>query len=342
MRIAVIGAGALGGTFATLLAGAGHDVTVTARGSGLAIIRAEGIRLSGGFGDAHERSRALERLVDSPELTIVCTKAQDAASAISENATVIDGSPVIVVQNGLDGVSMAKRLLPRSDCFGALSIIAANYTAPGLVTVTTAAPTYLGRGDGAIDASTSRWQAVLGEAVPTIAIGNFVGSQWTKLVVNMLNALPAITGLGVQAVVDHAGLRRVMTASMREAVRVGIARGVRFGSLQALGNRRLRAFSRLPLWAGQMLPWMMRVRMGNVPNLGSTLQSLRRGQLTEIDYLNGAIVREAGIAKVAAPVNALLTALVHEVEASGTPLAPAEMVARFDALTRTPIRRTVT
>ncbi len=334
MRIAVIGAGALGGTFATLLAGAGHDVTVTARGGGLAAIRADGIHLSGGFGDAHARPRAMERLVETPELTLVCTKAQDAESAIADNAAVIDGSAVIVVQNGLDGVRTAARLLPRSDCFGALSIIAANYTEPGHVTVTTAAPTYLGRGDGPADAATRRWQAVLAGAVPTITIDNFVGAQWTKLVVNMLNALPAITGMSVQAVVDHAGLRRVMTASMREAVRVALVRGVHFGSLQALGHGRLRAFSWLPLWAGQLLPLMMRVRMGNVPNLGSTLQSLRRGQPTEIDFLNGAIVREAGVARMPAPVNALLTTLVHEVEASGTPLSPADVITRFAALPR--------
>ena len=334
MRIAVIGAGALGGTFATLLAHAGHDVTVTARGAGLAAIRADGIRLSGGFGDALARPHALERLAEKPELTLVCTKAQDAAAAISDNAAFIDGSPVIVVQNGLDGVSTARRLLPHSDCFGALVIIAANYTAPGQVTVTTAAPTYLGRGDGAVDAATRAWQAVLAQAVPVTAIDNFVGAQWTKLIVNMLNALPAVTGTSVQAVVDHGGLRRVMTASMREAVRVGMKRGVRFGALQALDDRRLRTFSALPLWLGQLLPLRMRARMGNVPNLGSTQQSLRRGQRTEVDYLNGAVVREAGVAGVAAPVNALLTALVHEVEDRGAPLPASDVIARFDALPR--------
>lgn len=334
MRIAVIGAGAMGGTFATLLVRAGHDVTLTARGSGLAAIRADGIRLSGGYGDAHARPQALERLVDTPELTLVCTKAQDAAGAIAENASVIDGSAVIVIQNGLDGVRTATELLPHSECFGALSIIAANYTEPGRVQVTTTAATYIGRGDGPADAEVLRWQAVLNTAVPTIAIDNFVGAQWTKLVVNMLNALPAITGMSVQAVVDHAGMRRVMTASMREVVRVGVAHGVHFGSLQALGHRRLAAFSRLPLWAGQLLPLFMRVRMGNVPNLGSTQQSLKRGQPTEVDFLNGAVVREAGLAGTTAPVNALLTAIVHEVEADGTTRTPADVVARFAGILR--------
>lgn len=331
MRIAVIGAGALGGTFAALLTRAGHEVTVTARGQSLEAIRAGGIRLTGGFGDAHVHPAALERLTDTPELTLVCTKAQDAEAAIRANAEVIDGSPVIVVQNGLDGVATAERLLPHSKCFGALSIIAANYTEPGSVRVTTAADTYIGRGDGPVDDETKTWQAVLTTAVPTIAIGNFVGAQWTKLVVNMLNALPAITGMSVQDVVDHPGLRRVMTASMREAVKVGMARGVHFGSIQGLDDRRLRAFSRLPLWAGQLLPLRMRRRMGDVPNQGSTLQSIRRGQQTEIDHLNGVVVREARQAGIHAPVNSLLTALVHEREKTGTFLAPAEVIVRFQA-----------
>jgi 2-dehydropantoate 2-reductase len=325
MRIGIIGAGALGGTFAALLARAGHEVEVTARGVGLAAIQARGIRLTGGFGDVEARVTAGERLTTVPELVLVCTKAQDAAAAIESNAAVIDGVPVVVVQNGLDGVDTAARLLPRSSCMGLLSIIAANYTEPGVVRVTTTAASYLGRGDGPADAESTRIAALLSEAVPVIAIGGFRGAQWTKLVVNMLNAVPAIVGRSVQDVVDDRRLRRVVTASMREAVRVGIARGIRFGSLQALGDRRLRLFARLPLGLGQVLPWLMRVRMGGVPNLGSTQQSLRRGQPTEIDFLNGVVVREASAAGLTAPVNAALTDLVHEVEATGANL-PADRV----------------
>ena len=329
MRIAVIGAGALGGTFATLLSLAGHDVTVTARGAGLAAIRERGIRLEGGFGRAAAHPAAVERLVETPQLALICTKAQDAEAAIGDNAAMLDGAVVIVIQNGLDGVDTARRLLPSSDCFGALSIIAANYTEPGLVTVTTAAPTYLGRGAGPADDDTRRWESVLAAAAPTLAIDNFVGAQWTKLVVNMLNALPAITGLSVQAVVADRGLRLLMTLSMRETVRVGMRRGIRFGSLQALGDGRLRIFSLLPAWAGQVLPRMMGARMGSVPNLGSTLQSITRGQRTEVDYLNGAVVREAVVAGVRAPVNNRLTALVHEVEERGSFFTPAEVLERF-------------
>jgi 2-dehydropantoate 2-reductase len=72
--------------------------------------------------------------------------------------------------------------------------------------------------------------------------------------------------------------------------------------------------------------------MGNVPNLGSTQQSLRRGQLTEIDFLNGAVVREAQRLGREAPVNALITGLVHEVELSGVSLSPDDVIRRFGRL----------
>jgi 2-dehydropantoate 2-reductase len=318
MRIGIIGAGALGGMFAALFARAGHDVEVTARGEGLAAIRAHGIRLSGGYGEVHAHVAAGERLTARPELVLVCTKAQDAEAAITANRELIDGATVVIVQNGLGGVDVAEALLPASTCFGVLSIIAANYTEPGVVRVTTRATCYLGRGDGPPDAVAERLAAVLSEAVPVVAIPGFRGAQWTKLVVNMLNAVPAIVGRSMQDTVRDPRLRRVVTASMRECVRVGIARGVRFGALQGLGDVRLRVFARLPLGVAQALPWLMVRRMGRVPNLGSTQQSLRRGQRTEVDHLNGAVVQEAALAGTSAPVNAALVGLVHEVEAGGS------------------------
>ena len=70
-------------------------------------------------------------------------------------------------------------------------------------------------------------------------------------------------------------------------------------------------------------------RSGTTPSPGSTLQRIRRGQATEIDYLNGAVVRAAQAIGRQAPVNAGLVALVHEVEARGEFFTPAEVLARF-------------
>ena len=326
MRIGVIGAGAVGGAIAALLSHAGHEVEVAARGANLAAIREHGIRFSGAWGDFTAPVAANERLTRAPELAFVATKAQDAAAAISASAELLRGIPVAVVQNGLASVSSSAPLLPESQVVGALALYAASLLGPGEVAITTTGHSYIGGGDPeaaqfVID--------VLGAVMPTSVTTNFVGAQWTKLIVNQVNALPAITGLSAQEVIGIRGLRRIMTASIRENVRVGVRSGIRFGELQGLTDGRLRALGRSPLWVGQALPLLMARRMGATPNPGSTLQSIRRGSLSEIDYLNGAVVAAAAAVGMSAPVNAALVRLVHEVESTREFVAPAEVVARL-------------
>jgi len=333
MRAAVIGTGAIGGTIAALLAGRGHRVEATARGAQLEALREHGLRLRGAWGEHRVRVEAGEELRSRPELAFLTTKAQDAEAALRANAGLLDGIPVVVVQNGL-GAEHCQELLPGSEVIGGLAVFAASYLAPGEVTVTTAGPTYLGTpgtgrasGVAARRASPAARSAgrLLGEVMPVRVLDDFAGAQWTKLVVNEINALPAITGLSAQEVIADRGLRAVMTEGMREAVRTGHAAGVRFASLQGLSDPILSAFARAPAPVAQLLPLLMGRRMGSTPNPGSTLQSIRRGQKSEIDYLNGAVARVAREHGAAAPVNEALTALVHEVERTGRFLAPDEV-----------------
>ncbi|GAA1220567.1 2-dehydropantoate 2-reductase [Rhodoglobus aureus] len=332
MRIGIIGAGAVGGAIAALLARAGNDVEVTARGAHLHAIRESGLSLTGAWGESQSRMRAAATLTRINELVIVATKAHDAEEALRDNIRYLRNVPVVIFQNGLDSLATATRASPRSDVIGGLATFASSFLSPGKIHVTAAGPSYLGvTGDNDVPA---RYAAhILNEVMPTFAVPNFRGAQWTKLVINQVNALPAITGRSVQAVISHSELRRVMTASMRETVRVALASGIHFEKLQGLNHRRLRTFARTPLWVGQLLPRLMASRMGRTPNPGSTLQSIRRGQLSEVDALNGAVVLAAAANSSSAPVNTLMVELVHAVEDSGTFFSPDDVAARYAALT---------
>jgi 2-dehydropantoate 2-reductase len=115
---------------------------------------------------------------------------------------------------------------------------------------------------------------------------------------------------------------------MRETVRIARRIGVRFGTVQGVSGTVLDLIGILPLALGEQFPRLLARRMGSVPNPGSTLQSVRRGQLTEIDFLNGAVVRAAAEHSLLAPVNAAIVSLVHEVERTGAFLPAAEVVER--------------
>lgn len=327
MRVGVIGAGAVGGALAALLSRAGHDVEVTARGEHLRAIRHDGIQLSGAWGDHRARVSASPTLARAAELVVVATKAQDTPAALSANAGVLRGIPVLVVQNGLDGIAHARGIARASDIVGALAMFASSYLSPGKISVTTAGQLYLGGGAGDHDIPTRYIARVLGQVLPVTVVPNFLGAQWTKLVVNQVNALPAITGLSAQQVVAEPRLRRILTASMRETVRVARRKGIRFQSIQGLSARQLCTFALMPLSIGERLPLQLVARMGSVPNPGSTLQSIRRGQATEIDYLNGAVVRAAAGIGLSAPVNSCLVELVHRVEVTRRFLTTDEVAA---------------
>jgi len=325
MRVAIVGAGAVGGTIAALLSRAGHEVTITARGEQLRTILDNGIALTGAWGDFTARVHATDTLDRTPELAIVTTKAQDAEAALRQNAEFLDGITVVIVQNGLDALRVAQRVLPDADVIGALALYAASYLSPGTVSVTTDGITAIG---GSVS-GTLFVERVLGAVMPVTVASNFEGAQWTKLVVNHINALPAITGFSAQEIISDRRLRRIMTESMREAVRVGLARGIEFEKVQGLSGTLLKLLVRLPAFVGQLIPLAMKARMGQTPNPGSTLQSIRRGQVTEIDYLNGAVVAAAERVGIATPVERELVAMVHEVERTGAFLTPAEVAARL-------------
>lgn len=328
MRIAVLGAGAVGGVLAALLSRAGHDVVVTARGEHGAAIARDGLRIDGGWGAFVARPEVVSSVSAPLDLLVLATKAHDSAAALAA-VDGLDGAPVLVVQNGLGGADAVRDALPHSPVAIGLALFAVSLAAPGQVTVTGPAPLTLAGDASAVAVAFAALSGALPDDV-TVS-DDVVGAQWTKLLVNQVNALPAITGLSVQEVVAHDGLRRVLARGMVETAVVGRALGVRWAHVGSVGAAEVEELLAGDSAQAERLPLALAGRMGDVPNPASTLQSIRRGRTTEIDALNGAVADAAARLRIPAPVNAAMVALVHEVERTGRFLAPAEVLVRVPA-----------
>lgn len=326
----MIGAGAIGGTVAALLHRAGHPVEVTARGTHLEAIVASGIQLTGAWGDYRATVDAGPVLSRRPELVIVATKAMAAPAAVIANQKMLGEAPVVVFQNGLDGLEAVASASPHTPLVGALSLIAASLVAPGEVTVTTAASTWLGMANPGDPDDPARYaESILSQAIPCEVVTNFLGARWTKLIINQANALPAITGLSMQNVIEHPKLRALMAQSMQEAARIGLARGVHFEEVNGITHTDIARLAAAPAADADFIALRLRDYLGDVPNPGSTLQSIRRGQASEIDYLNGAVVAAGQSVGLPVDTNARLVKLVHEVEQSGRFFDPDTVLSRF-------------
>lgn len=320
-HVGIIGAGSIGGHLAALLAANGNRISVTARGANLDAIRDSGLLVTGAFG---YHSVAVDAAPTLPEVdcVILTTKTLDTEAALAANP-IARKRPVLVIQNGLETHIRVARLLGHERVAAGIATTAANLTAPGEIRITAAGKLFIG-GREAV-----QFTELLRPAVPQVRqIESIAGAQWTKLVINMINAVPALVGLSVQDTTAQRPLLRIVTASMRETIRIGYASGIEFQSLQGLSPTALRLVANAPLSMGAALPRRMAKSMGSVPNLGSTQQSILRGKPTEVDYLNGAAVAAAHSLGRGAPVNEAIVALVHEREQRDAPFTASEIAAR--------------
>ncbi len=334
MRVLIVGAGAIGGVLAVRLAAAGHTVEILARPGTAEALTKSGLRVTGAFGT---HSLKLPVHASPPmagfDLIVLAMKTQDLPAAAREVARIIRGDiPVVTVQNGLRADSIAAEFVSPARVVGAVVVFDAVSLEPGRIHVPRKGKLLLGQPfSGAANRERVRVAAsILGSAVPVQVVGDLRACRWTKLIVNIGNALPAITGLSVQECFAHRGLSRVGARALREGVRAAVAGGERLAPLPWVRPRLLRFIAWLP---DGLAAWVLRFRvrrvLGKEPVVGSTFQSVARGKDTEVDFLNGAVVEAGALAHVMTPVNAALVVMVHEVEVRGEFFTPDEVVSRI-------------
>jgi len=240
MKIAIIGAGAIGSVLGGLLALAGLDVTLIGRQPHVGAINQNGLALDGVLGSFVVRVRAREQLDFVPDLAILAVKTQNLAVATLENTPFIQDATVLTLQNGMRADQMVADLLGGEHLYSAVVLFGATFLEPGKVTYAMAGQLVIGKAFGTPDPQTLQKLAVtLGQAIPTHATTNISGAHWTKLIINENNALPAITGLSLQEVNTLPELRTLSVLLMKETLTVFRAAEIDYlnGEVVAQGER---------------------------------------------------------------------------------------------------------
>ncbi len=293
MHIAVMGAGAVGCYYGGLLARAGHTVTLIARPSHVQAIAAHGLRLQTATSDEHIALNAnsdVAALKDA-ELVLFCVKSSDTESAGAQmKAYLRKDATVLSLQNGVDNAQRLQAVLGQ-DVIATVVYVATAMAGPGHVQ-------HFGRGDlvlGQHARSEQLAQLLSQAAIPSTVSNNVQGALWTKLIINCTyNAASAITQRPYGDLVQQPGMWQLMRSAHDECIAVAQAAGV---ALDA------------PLWP--MIENIARTMQGQY---SSTAQDLQKNKATEIDHLNGFIVRQGQQLGVATPVNAALQTLVKALQ----------------------------
>jgi 2-dehydropantoate 2-reductase len=293
MKVAVMGAGAVGCYYGAMLARAGHAVVLIGRASHVEAVRAHGLRLETKAFDAQVRLDAstAPAAVQGADLVLFCVKSADTeAAAAALRPHLSPGALVLTLQNGVDNDARVRAALD-SEVAAAVVYVATEMAGPGHVR-------HHGRGELVIAPSSRSAEvaeALIAAGVPTQVSGDVRGALWAKLVLNCAyNALSAVSQLPYGELVKGEGVAEVIRDVVAECLAVAGADGV--------------------VVPGDTDAALRGIAHSMPSQSSSTAQDLARGKPTEIDHLNGFIVRRGEALGVPTPANRVLCVMVKLLE----------------------------
>lgn len=286
MRIAVVGAGGVGGAFGAALAKAGADVTFIARGAHLAAMKSKGLRVEGGRGETH---LVPTQATDDPasvgpvDFVLFCVKLWDVESAGRHIKSLVGpNTAVIPLQNGIDAPERLVPILGANAVMGGVAQISASIVEPGVIRQV---GTFMRMLFGELDGSTSkRGEALLAmcrkAGFDVVLSDQIVTELWMKFILLATNAsVMAVARQPIGKLRDDPDMRQQFVAAYQEVVDVGKARGVK-----------------LPADA---VDKMLAFNAGAPPTMKPSMAlDLERGNRIELPWLGGKVVelgRQLGV-----------------------------------------------
>ncbi|MBR0693210.1 ketopantoate reductase family protein [Bradyrhizobium lablabi] len=293
MQVTVIGAGAVGCYYGGLLAKAGHDVTFVGRQTHVDAINAHGLVLDAQFFKGYLPAKAVtdpSSLVPA-DLVLFCVKSADTEEAGRSLAGRLrPETSVLSLQNGVDNPQRLRAVIGHP-VVPVVVYVGSEMAGPGHVK-------HHGGGAlviGASPESEALAQTLCSAEIPTTVADDIESILWSKLATNCAyNALSAVAGISYGPMLAVDGTKDVATSAVREAMLVARACGV---SLRE-----------------DLLEQILKIPAAMPNQKSSTAQDLMRGKPSEIDFLNGYIVRKGAELGIPTPTNRALQVMVKLAE----------------------------
>jgi 2-dehydropantoate 2-reductase len=303
MKIVVVGPGAIGCLMAAFLTKSKEEVWLLAKDKEKAAkINESGISLEGLSGSWQAKVKATANLADigKADLLIICVKSFQTKLTIEQIKPLLDeNTKILTLQNGIGNIEIIAELVGEERVIGGV-------TNEGATLIDIGKVRHAGRGEtiiGAINGKTPVEMRVIREVFNKVGFETKMSRDiksliWSKLIINVgINALTAITRLPNGKLMEYEGTRRILRDAVTEATRIAKRK-------------------RIKLIFDDPLAKVEAVCEGTSANLSSMLQDVLRKKRTEIDFINGVIVRLGQELGIEVPTNKLLVDLIKTIELS--------------------------
>ena len=299
MKIAVLGAGAMGSLYGAKLSANGkNDVhLIDVWKDHIDAINSHGLQME--EGDDVLLYENLKGHISSEEtgvcdLVLVFVKSTVTKTAVESNAAVFGPNTVaLTLQNGLGNIEQISSVIGAERVIAGTTAHGATMLSPGKIRHAGKGKTIIGELGGHESDRIRKMAAVLEDAgMETVISGNVLGLVWDKLLVNVgINALTGITKLYNGQLLDYPEIEELLEKAVSEGVAVAWAKGIRLGFDDPVAHTK-------------------DLCRATAANKSSMLQDILNGRQTEIEMMNGAIVREGKALGIETPVNLALTNLI--------------------------------
>jgi len=293
MKIVVFGAGALGSFVGGMLSKK-HDVILVGRKSHVEKINKKGLRISGETDYvAHPGATTFLEEMDA-DLVILTVKAYDTREAVKEIVKKCD-SPILSLQNGIGNEDIISEIAGRETTIGGITTHGVRYVSPGNIIHTGKGETIIGEMDGSLTRRVKNFADAMTECgLDTEISRNITREIWRKAIVNAsINPLTAVLRCKNGYLLENENARRLMKKICSEASMAAKSNGIDVGNV---------------------MEKVEEVAHLTKENYSSMLQSVIMGKKTEIDYINGEIVKIGMKNGIEMPANSFLIELVKAME----------------------------
>lgn len=302
MKILIIGPGAMGCLFAAFLSKTQEVILLDKNHKRAQAINGQGIIIEGISGNwqAKVNATADTTNLSSIDLILVCVKSYNTKEAICQAKPCIsEKTMVLTLQNGLGNIEVIGEVAGQDKVLGGVTSQGATLLADGHIRHAGRGETVIGRIDGKIPVQLREIREAFNKVgLETRISRDIKGLIWSKLIINVgINALTAVTKLNNGRLLEFEGTARILRNAVTEAVKIAKKK-------------------RIKLIYDDPLAKVEAVCEATATNVSSMLQDVLKKKRTEIDFINGVVVRQGQSLGIPTPVNSALVDLVKTIEAS--------------------------
>lgn len=298
MKIAVIGAGAMGCLYGATLSESGNEVWMLdswerqieeINKNGLIVEDKDGEKTYRGL-----RGTSDPQKIGAVDIALVFVKSTNTEDTVKNSKCLFaDTTTVVTLQNGLGNIEKIAKTVAKENIIAGTTAHGSTLLGPGKIRHAGRGKTVIGELDGA---ETERLRQIAdvfsNSGLEVETSRNIIGLIWDKLLINIgVNALTAITELNTGGLLEHAEIMEILTAAEKEAVTIANLKGISLSRKDPVERT-------------------MEICRATFGNKTSMLQDILNKRKTEIDMINGAIVTEGRLLGVDTPINMVLTNLV--------------------------------